>query len=256
MYSLIDKAKVFHNKIISLRFNKLSPSDIECLGVFLTTSTTKQWQGLNLTSCSLRDHEICTLHHGIVGTSPTKIGLVDLPANFITSSSDSVISDLVINCSVTSLCVSGNNTLGETIKFYRMISHPHSVLEQLWLAGNRLTTVSAIFLFRSLREPNQLKSLIIGDNLIGDDVCEEVIITLQINKTLKRLLMFNNPISSDCAHKIINSLFHNDVLSLLWLPDYCDDVIGAMKTKQEEINEKRQRIEYQAEAVELRFTNI
>ena len=44
--------------------------------------------------------------------------------------------------------------------------------------------------------------------------------------------------------------------SLLWLPDYSDDVIGAMKTKQEEINEKRQRIEHQAEAVELRFANI
>ena len=256
MYSHIDKAKVFHNKIISLRFNKLFPSDIECLGLFLTTSTTKQWHALNLTSCSLRDHDIRTLHHGIVGTSPTKIGLVDLPANFITSSSDSSISDLVINCSVTSLGVSGNKTLGETIKFYTMISHPHSVLEQLWMAGNRLTTVSAIFLFRSLREPNQLKSLIISDNLIGGDICEEVIITLQINKTLKRLLMFNNPISSDCAHKIINSLFHNDVLSLLWLPDYSDDVISAMKTKQEEINEKRQRSEHQAEAVELRFTNI
>lgn len=237
MYSCIDKEKVFQDNRISLKFNELSPSDIECLGVFLTSSATKQWQALNLTSCSLRDYELRTLHQGIVGTSPTEIASIDLPANFITSSSDSCISDLVINCSVKSLCGSGNKTLGETMQFYTMISHPQSVLEQLWLAGNRLTTVSAIFLFRALRESNQLKSLIISDNLIDDDICDEVITTLQINKTLKRLLMSNNPIGSDCAYKMINSLFRNDVLSLLWLPDYSDEVIGTMKVKQEEINE-------------------
>ena len=258
MYSCIDKEKVFRDKIISLRFNELSPSDIECLGLLLTSSTTKQWQALNLTSCSLRDYEIRTLHQGIVGISPINIASVDLPANFITSSSDSCISDLVINCSVKSLDASGNKTLGETMQFYTMISHPQSVLEQLWVAGNRLTTVSAIFIFRALREPNQLKTLIISDNLIDDDICDEVITTLQINKTLKRLLMSNNPIGSDCAHKMINSLFCNDVLSLLWLPAYSDEVIGAMKVKQEEINENRQKNEhqFQAEALELRFVNI
>ena len=255
MYGYIDKATVFNSKAISLRFNQLSPSDIECLGLFLTSSE-KQWRALNLTSCYIQDCDIRTLHHAIVGTSsPITIEAIDLPANFITSSSDSCISDLVINCSVKSLGASGNKSLGETLQFYTMISHPLSVLEQLWLAGNRLTTMSATFLFKSMRKPNRIKSLIITDNLIDDNICDEVITTLQMNTTLTRLLMSSNPISSDGAHKIIDSLFFNDVLSVLWLPGYPDDDINAMETKQEKINENRRRNEEYTE-INIRFVNI
>ena len=256
MYSYIDKATVFNSKVISLRFNALSSSDMECLGLFLCSSTIKQWRSLNLTSCYIQDYDIRTLHHAIVGTSsPTMINAIDLPANFITSSSDSCISDLVIKCSVRSLGVSGNKSLGETLQFYTMISHPLSKLEHLWLAGNRLTTMSATFLFKSLRQPNQIKWLVITDNLIDDDICNEVVATLQINKTLTRLLMSSNPISSDGANKIINSLFFNDVLSVLWLPGYPDDVINAMETKEENINENRRRDEDHIE-LNIKFVNI
>ena len=245
MYSYIDKATVFNSKTISLRFNSLSSSDMECLGLFLTSSTIKQWRAMNLTSCYIQDYDIRTLHHAIVGTSsPITIDAIDLPANFITSSSDSCISDLVINCSVKSFGASGNKSLGKTLQFYTMISHPLSMLEQLWLAGNRLTTTSATFLFKSLRKPNQIKWLVITDNLIDDDICDEVVATLQINKTLTKLLISSNPISGDGAHKIIDSLFFNNVLSVLWLPaaGYPNDVINTMETKQENINESRKEM--------------
>jgi len=255
MYNCIDKAPVFHNKVISLRFSSLSSSDVECLGLFLTSSANKQWRALNLTNCYLQDYDVRTLHHAIVGTSPIIIEAVDLPANFITSSSDSCISDLVINCSVKSLCVSGNKSLGETIQFYTMISHPLSVLKELWLAGNRLTTMSATFLFKSLRKPNKLNSLIISDNLIDDGICDDVIQTLHMNPMLKRLVMSNNPITDDCAHKVVDSLFCNDVLSMLWLPAYSDELIKAMKDKQTKINENRKRNGYHIE-LELKFANI
>ena len=256
MYSYIDRATVFNSKSISLRFNKLSPSDVECLGLFLISSANKQWRALNLTSCYIKDYEIRTLHHAIVGTpSPIKLDAVDLPANYITSSSDSCISDLVINCSVKSLGVSGNKSLGETLQFYTMISHPLSVLEHLWLAGNRLTTMSATFLFKSLRKPNKLKWLIVTDNLIDDGICDEVAVTLQTNTTLQKLLMSSNPISSEGANKIIDSLFSNDVLSTLWLPGYPNGVTNAMKLKLENINEKRGRKENQTE-MNIKFVDI
>lgn len=257
MYSCIENAPVFYNKCISLRFKELSPNDIECLGLFLTASSiNKHWKALNLTSCYLQDYDIRTFHHAVVGTCSPSITIeaVDLPANFITSSSDSCVSDLVIKCSIKSLGASGNKSLGETIQFYNMISHPLSQLEQLWLGGNRLTTTSAIFLFKSLRNPNQLRSLVISDNMIDDGICNDVIATLQVNTTLKRLLMTNNPISKECAHKIIDCLSQNNTLSWLWFPAYADDVIGAMKIKQEKLNESR-RNEYQTE-LELRFMDI
>ena len=256
MYGYIDKATVFNSKAISLRFNKLSPSDIECLGLFLISSATKHWRALNLTSCYIKDYDIRALHHVVVGTtSPIKLDAVDLPANYITSSSDSCISDLVINCSVRSLGVSGNRSLGETLQFYTMISHPLSVLEQLWVSGNCLTTMSVTFLFKSLRKPNKIKWLIITDNLIDDGICDEIVATLQTNTTLEKLLMSNNPISSEGANKIIDSLFSNDVLSMLWLPGYPDDVTSAMKSKLENVNEYR-RINANHTEINIKFMNI
>ena len=258
MYSYIEKATVFKSKAISLRFNKLSPSDMECLGLFLTSSANKHWQALNLTSCYIKDHDIRALHHAIVGApSPIKLAInaVDLPANYITSSSDICISDLVINCSIRSLGASGNKSLGETLQFYTMISHPLSVLEYLWLAGNRLTTTSATFLFKSLRKPNKIKWLIITDNLIDDGICDEIVATLQTNTTLQKLLMSSNPISSEGANKVIDSLFSNDTLSTLWLPGYPDDVTSAMKSKLENVNENRRIKENHAE-INIKFVDI
>ena len=229
MYTSVVNAKVFRNRTISLRFNALSPQDMEFLGVFLMFSPNSQWNALNMTSCYIQDYDIRILHHQLVNSSSSvTIESIDMPANFI-----------VTNCAVKSLGISGNKTVGDTIQFYAMISHPSSTLQHLWIAGNRLKSMSGIFLFEAIRKSNRLKWLIISDNDIGDEACSAITSTLQVNTSLVKLIMSNNPVSGKAAQEIVNILHQNDTLSMLWLPSYSDDVNKAIESERIKINENR-----------------
>jgi len=247
MYASIVNAKVFRDKAISLRFNALSQQDMECLGVFLMSSPNRQWNALNMTSCYIQDYDIRILHHQLVNSSSSvTIESIDLPANFITSSSDNSISDIVTSCAVKSLGISGNKTVGDTKQFYAMISHPSSTLQHLWLAGNKLKSMSGIFLFEAIRKSNRLKWLIISDNNIDDEACDAITSTLQVNTSLVKLIMSNNPISGAATQKIVNILHQNDTLSMLWLPSYSDDINKVIDLDMTEINDSRKNRNCQA----------
>ena len=54
----IENAEIFDDSIIDLGGNILLPSDVECVTLFLTCSSHKNWENLNLWGCYLQDHGV------------------------------------------------------------------------------------------------------------------------------------------------------------------------------------------------------
>ena len=61
----IEQAEIFRNKIISLMGTTLLSNDMECLSLFLTSSSNKQWKQLNLTDCHIQDKGLNIVHYYI-----------------------------------------------------------------------------------------------------------------------------------------------------------------------------------------------
>ena len=237
----IENAKSLNcnSKIINLSNNTLSPSDVECVTVFLTCSSHKEWKKLNLWQCYIQDHGVHILHRGLTSCDVTIITL-KLNSNGLTESSSSAISDITISCRVKILDIRNNNTVGEDERLYSIISDPSSMLEGLYMYCTRLSSSAAIKLFTALSEGKKLRILDINSNRITDEACDAIIMAMKKNTSLVKLCMWGNPISGECAQLIVQALQHNNTLQQLWLPSYSDDIEKRIRLSAEEVNEKRE----------------
>ena len=233
------KSLNFTSKIMSLLDIRLSPSDVECVTVFLTCSSHKEWKWLNLRSCYIQDHGIHILHRGLINSSVT-ITSLSLSVNGLTESSSFVISDITISCRVKKLNISSNDTAGEDERLYSIISDPSSLLEELYMWCTKLSSNEAIKLFATLSDSKKLRILHIGNNDITDEACDAIIMAMKKNTSLVKLYIYGNPISRECAHLIVEALQHNNTLQLLGLPK-CSDVERRITLSAEEVNKKRER---------------
>ena len=233
------KSVNINSKTIDLSHNTLSPSDVECVTVFLTCSSNKEWEKLDLQQCYIQDHGVHILHRGLTSCDVT-ITSLDLDYNGLTESSSSAISDITISCRVKVLNINGNNTVGEDERLYSIISDPSSMLEELHMWSTKLSSSGAIKLFTTLSEGKKLRVLGIAHNDITDEACDAIIMAMKKNNSLVRLYMQGNPISGECAQLIVQALQHNNTLQLLWLPRYSDDVKERIRLSAEEVNKKRE----------------
>ena len=240
----IENAKTFNSKIINLTVTRLSPSDVECLTVFLTCSSHKEWEWLNLHDCYIQDQGVHILHYGLTSCDVT-ITTLCLSYNGITESSSSAITDITISCRVNTLSVSGNKTVGEDERLYSIISDPSSMLEELDMDSTKLSSNAAIKLFIALSEGKKLRILWISYNSITDEACDAIIMAMKKNTSLVELEMYGNPISEKCAQLIVEALQHNNTLQQLWLPDYSEDAKKRIRLSVEEVNKKRESHECQ-----------
>ena len=111
MCKSIEDAKTFSSKTIEITKTRLSASDMECVTVFLSCSSYKEWNDvLNLNKCYIQDNGLQKLHHGLMSCDVTFTTL-ELRNNGLTKSSSSAISDITINCRVKQLNISGNKTI-------------------------------------------------------------------------------------------------------------------------------------------------
>ena len=227
-----------HSKIISLRFNMLSPSDIECVTVFLTCSSNKDWEELDFVSCFIQDHGVHILHH-LLTTSDVTIKELWLNSNGLTVLSSFAISDITITCRVKKLNINYNKTVGEDERLYSIISNPISVLEELWMYSTNLSSSAAIKLFTALSDGKKLKVLYIDRNNITDEAGDAIIMALKKNTSLVRLDIDHNPITAECAQHIIQALQHNKTLQLLYLPRYFN-VTDRFSSSANKVNKKRE----------------
>ena len=223
---------------LSLNDTSISPSNLECLTIFLTSSSHKEWKKLNLWGCHIQDHGLQILQRGLRSSDVT-ITELWLAFNDLTAVSSSAISDLTISCRVKTLLIGYNKTVGEDDRLYRIITNESSMVEQLWMTDVNLSSNGAIKLFTALSEAKKLRLLWINNNDITDEACDAIIMAIK-NTSLVTLNMHNNPISGECAQLIVQALQYNNTLHELWLNrEYPDDVKEKVRTLKEEVNKKR-----------------
>ena len=239
MYNSILQAQIFQSKEIYLNDINLSPYDIECITLFLACSPQKEWKMINLPACNIQDigHHILYQNlnsHSIIITE------LDLQYNGLTKSSSS-IGDLIIHCRVEVLRISGNRTIGEDPALYNMLSHPSSRLMTLYMYYTSLSSCSTINLFTALAKSNKLQYLDIRNNLITDEVCDVIAITVVENTSLIKLWLSGNKISAKAAQVIVQVIKKNNTLEELDLPRYAEDVKKRIRLQQDEVNKNRER---------------
>ena len=243
----IENAKIFNDKIIKFntysiffQYTRLSPSDVECVTIFLTCSSHKEWKILDLYQCYIQDHGVHLLHRGLT-TCDVTITTLDLSSNGLTESSSSAISDITITCRVKKLSISYNNTVGEDARLYSIISDPLSMLEEVDMRNTKLSSSAAIKLFTALSKGKKLKVLWIHNNDITDEACGAIIMAMKKNTSLVILKMLGNPINGENARLIVQALNYNDTLQQLYLPNYNYEELERIRirTLVEQVNKKR-----------------
>ena len=229
----------YSNKVINLRKTILSASDLECVAAFLTSSSHKEWVGLELYNCHIQDHGLNILHHGLLHCSDITVDCLDLRYNGLTTQSSSLISELTVKCKVKELRISRNYSVGEDEKLYSMLTDPSTVLEKLLLDRTRFSSKAAVALFTAVKNNNKLKELDIGRNAITDDACDAITTALESNSCLVKLSMYDNPLSSEGMVNIMNALKGNDTLEFLTVP-YLEHVWKRINSLCELINQNRE----------------
>ncbi len=236
MCKSIEDATQLDKQQIDLCGTRLSPSDLECLTIFLTCSSHKEWKKLDLWGCHIQDHGLQILQRGLRSSDVTITQLV-LTKNDLTAVSSSAISDLTISCRVKILWIGYNKTVGEDDRLYRIITDDSSMVEQLFMTYVNLSSSGAIKLFTALK----LRRLDIDNNNITDEACDAIIMAMKKNTSLVTLNMHNNPISGECAQLIVQALQHNNTLQELSLNnDYPNDVKMKIRSLEKEVNKKRE----------------
>ena len=223
MYTSIQQAKIFDDKIIDLCHISLSPYDIDCVSLFLTCSPHKEWKELNLWDCHIQNHGFCILHRNLMSYCIT-ITHLGLSVNGLTRSSSSYISNLVLHCRVKKLQINGNHTIGEDPTLYDMLSHPSSRLVELSMINTSLSSTSTIVFFTALGKGNKLQQLNVNLNHITDEACDVIVTTIKSNTSLVKLEISGNKISAEvCQHIMAQALQHSNTLKWLGIPLYTEE---------------------------------
>ncbi|XP_065886389.1 protein NLRC5-like [Dysidea avara] len=237
MCKSIEEAEIFNNKVMNLSGTSLSATDLECVSLFLTSSSHKQWVDLNLINRYIQDRGLHTIHKYLKNCDViiNNLWLID---NGLTSSS-SFISDIVLRCKVEGLSISDNHTTGESKELYTMLTHPSSMLKILDMDNTSLSSIAARTLFTAVKDTNKLKVLNISYNNITDDVVEDIATSLATNKSLVKLWMRYNPISGEAITRIVQALRGNNTIQELVVPSYPPAITDRIRSIEEEINTKR-----------------
>ena len=124
----IERAEIFKSKEISVAETTLIASDIECISLFLTSSSNKQWKRLNLLNCHIQDKGLNILYRGLRHSSDVTINELWLRDDGVTRCSSSLLSELTVKCKVKRLLIASNDTIGEDQQLYSMLTNPSTAL--------------------------------------------------------------------------------------------------------------------------------
>ena len=238
MCKFIEDAAIFNQKEIDVSGASLLLTDLECMLLFLTSSSNKQWVWLNLQLCFIQDRGLHIIHTFLKDSDViiTKLSLSD---NGLTKLSSTFIRDIVFSCKVEVLWVSGNNKIGENEQFYTVLSHPYSTLTELNMRNTSLSSIGARALFTAVKNTNKLKVLYINHNAITDDLVDEITSALTTNKSLVTLVMHGNRISKEALLKILSALKDNNTLEELHVPAYPPEIKEKIGSIEQDINTNR-----------------
>ena len=241
MCQTIEQAEIFKSKVINLKYITLTPSNMKCISLFLTSSFNKEWKMLDLYNCHIQDKGLNILYHGLRHSNDITIDELGLDYNGLTSQSSSLISELTVKCKVKILWIDGNDTIGEDQQLYSMLTNPSTELEHLYMAATNLSSRGARALFTSIMKNNKLKVLYIAENDITDDACDVITTALQRNSCLVQLWMYSNRrLNSEAIVNIVQCLEVNNTLQILRLPGCPQAIQENIRSLQEVVNKKRE----------------
>ena len=255
MCNTIQLADVFNSKEIRLANTTLTASDVECISLFLISSSNKEWKTLDLYNCHIQDKGLNILHNGLHHSSNVTINELELSINSLTTQSSSLISEFSVNHRVMKLVIMGNSTIGEDQHLYYILTDPTTILEVLYMIGTHLSSQGAINLFTALKDNKTLKKLYINYNAIADDACDVITTALERNNCLVTLSMYRNPLSSEAILNIVRCLKVNNTLQLLGLPDCPQGVRENIRSLQEIVNKKRESRQCKVK-LEIKFSVV
>ena len=236
----IEQSVKFRNKVIDLHFSRLTASDVECVTVFLTSSSHKEWVALDLRNCYIQDHGLHILHRGLLHYTDITITKLWLNSNGLTSQSSSMICDITVSCNVKELEIGDNRNIGEDDQLYSILTNPSTMLETLNLCSTALSPRAAIALFNALKDNNSLKYLYIMNNDVNPLASNAITKALQSNSCLVALRMNHNSLTDEDMVNIVNALWDNNTLAVLFLSTCPEDISKRISSLQEDINMKRQ----------------
>ena len=236
----IERSVTFSDNKIDLMDTSLTASDVECVTVFLTSSSHKEWVWLKLSGCYIQDHGLHILHRGLLHCRNITIDQLLLNYNGLTTQSSSLISDITVKCKVKGLWINGNETIGEDEQLYSMLSSPSTMLEGLHMDYTQLSSRAAIALFTAVKDNNKLKGLDIAVNPITDNACDAITTALRSNRCLVKLYMYLNPLTGEAIVNIVNALKDNNTLALLRLHKFPEGIQKTISSLQEVINKNRE----------------
>ena len=241
MCKSIEEAPIFSENKIDLRSASVSATDLECVSLFLTSSSHKHWMEFNLSGCYIQDRGLRIIHK-YLNRSNITIASLWLNDNCLTKYSSSCTSDIVLSCKVKELRIIGNRTIGENGELYNMLTHPSSMLTILNMNNTSLTSIAARTLFTAVKDSKKLKVLWINYNTITDDVADDITLALTINKSLVELWIHGNHISGVATVTILQFLRYNDTLQLLVIPSHPPAIEDRIRLIEREINRKRRSL--------------
>ena len=238
----IERANMFHDRVIRLGGTTLTGSDMECISLFLTSSFNKEWPWVrfDLWDCHIQDKGLNILYRGLRHCSDIIINGLWLSNNGLTTQSSSLISELVVQYKVKELMIGYNDTIGEDQQLYSMLTNPSNELQTLIMRCTKLSSTAATDLFTAVKENNILKVLDIAHNVITDDACAAITTALERNSSLVELSMNDNPLSSEAIVNIVRCLEVNNTLQLLGLPECPQYIEENIRSLQEVVNKTRE----------------
>ncbi|XP_065920395.1 protein NLRC5-like isoform X2 [Dysidea avara] len=237
----IEEAAVLQRKEIDLRKIRLSPSDVECVSLFLTSSSHNRFLELNLDHCYIQDHGLRIIHKSLIASGDITIGTLGLVNNGLTVSSSSRISDIVLVCKVRRFWIAGNHKIGENEALYTILSNPLSTLTYLNMSYTSLSSIAARKLFAAVMNAGKLEVLDISNNAITDETVCDIKRALNSTASLTWLALDGNPIGSEAVLKIVQALYANTTLTCLWLSLCSLKIEERITLLQNEINKMRER---------------
>ena len=98
MCNTIEQAEIFKRDEIHLGGATLTAYNMQCLSLFLTSSSNNEWVGLNLNSCYIGNKGLSILYRGLHYSSNITINQLWLNNNDLTAHSSSLVSDFTVKC--------------------------------------------------------------------------------------------------------------------------------------------------------------
>ena len=234
---------IYHDKpVIAAASYRLCNRSVEGLCIILTC--VQELHAIDIFSCVIIPNFLQKIHKTIQIYTPaiTVIKLVDINP-CLTVCDSHYLADIVIICK-TKILIVDNNELNCSDWVNIILSHNHSVLEELSIGGNRITSSTAIDLFSIFTKAKYKNMSYLGIyyNLIDDQAVHKIVKFFQQDCYLKEVYFDDNELSENAVFQIICALKSNKTLNTISFGckiPFCERIKKKVKKIQLEINKER-----------------